>query len=139
MKKVLIVLSLIGLISFVLLFNQQSYSQFTNFTANAWKGIASYYHPKFNGRKTSNGETFSNSALTCANNFLRLGTLILVTNLENGKAVIVKVNDRMHPKNKRLIDLSQAAAARIGLLQQGVGHVSIQVLGDEHNGNVALN
>lgn len=139
MKKVIVVLALIGLLSFVLLFNQRSYSQFTNFTANAWKGIASYYHPKFNGRKTSNGEIFSNSALTCANNFLRLGTYILVTNLQNGKAVIVKVNDRMHPRNKRLIDLSQAAAAKIGLLQQGIGQVSIQVLADEHSANLALN
>lgn len=139
MKKIIVILSFIGLFSFVLLFNEQSYSQLTNFTANAWKGVASYYHPKFNGRKTSNGETFSNTALTCANNFLRLGTYILVTNLQNGKAVIVKVNDRMHPRNKRLIDLSQAAAAKIGLIHQGVGQVSIQVLGDEFNSNIALN
>lgn len=93
-----------------------------------WQGKASYYHPKFNGRKTSMGEIFSNEKLTCANNFLKLGTYIRVTNMYNGKSVVVKVNDRMHAKNKRLVDLSQAAAKKLGLIQQGIGEVCIEIV-----------
>jgi rare lipoprotein A len=106
-----------------------SFSQINQITSNIWKGVASYYHPKFQGRKTSNGEIFSNEKLTCANNFLALGTKILVTNIKNGKSIIVKVNDRMHPRNKRLVDLSQAAASAIGLIHQGLGQVQIELIG----------
>ena len=115
----------------LLFINVNTFSQFKKLTTQAWKGVASYYHPKFNGRKTSNGEIFSNQKLTCANNFLALGTYIRVTNTRNGKSVVVKVNDRMHPRNKRLIDLSQAAATKLGLLQQGLGEVEIKVLKDK--------
>ncbi|MBK7762815.1 MAG: septal ring lytic transglycosylase RlpA family protein [Bacteroidetes bacterium] len=94
----------------------------------SWSGKASYYHPKFDGRKTSNGEVFSNDKFTCANNFLKLGTVIRVTNMYNGKSVIVKVNDRMHAKNHRLVDLSQAAAKKLGLIQQGIGVVCIEIV-----------
>ena len=103
-----------------------------------WHGMASYYHPKFNGRKTSTGEIFSNTKLTCANNFLNLGTLIRVTNLSNGKTVIVKVNDRMHPNNHRFIDLSQAAARQLGIIQQGIGEVSIEILETPETQELAL-
>ncbi len=96
---------------------------------NKWHGVASYYHSKFNGRKTFTGEIFNNKHLTAANNFLKLGTLVKVTNLLNGKTVIVKVNDRMNKGNKRLIDLSQAAAKQLGIIHQGLGNVSIEVMG----------
>lgn len=96
--------------------------------ANKWKGIASFYHSKFNGRKTATGEIFSNKLLTAANNFLKLGTIVRVTNLQNGRSVIVKINDRMNIRNKRLIDLSQAAALQLGLFNQGIGEVSIELL-----------
>ncbi|HNF70963.1 MAG TPA: septal ring lytic transglycosylase RlpA family protein [Chitinophagaceae bacterium] len=103
-----------------------SFSQWQNDTIPSWNGVASYYHSKFNGRKTSTGERFSNALFTCANNFLALGSYIRVTNLRNGKAVIVKVNDRMHPKNKRLVDLSQAAARELGFYKEGLGQVCIE-------------
>lgn len=105
-----------------------SFTNVEKLAKNHWQGIASYYHQKFNGRLTSTGEIFSNKKLTAANNFLKLGTMVKVTNLLNGKSVIVKVNDRMNRKNKRLIDLSQAAAKELGLIQQGIGKVEMEVL-----------
>jgi len=129
--------SVLVMITSLLFVHQYTFSQFNKTHVNVWKGIASYYHPTFNGRTTSNGEIFSNKKLTCANNFLPLGTYILVSNLKNQQNVIVKVNDRMHPSNKRLIDLSQAAAAKLGLLHQGVGEVQIRVITDE-KGTIAF-
>ena len=105
-----------------------SFTNVEKLAKNQWQGIASYYHQKFNGRLTSTGEIFSNKKLTAANNFLKLGTMVKVTNLLNGKSVIVKVNDRMNRKNKRLIDLSQAAAKELGLIQQGIGKLEMEVL-----------
>ena len=118
--------------------NWNSFSQYKKSTLQKWKGIASYYHPKFNGRKTSNGEIFSNTKLTCANNFLKLGTYIKVLNPKNGKSVVVKVNDRMSKHNRRLVDLSQAAAKELGLLHKGLGEVSIEVM-DKGYRTLALN
>lgn len=135
--KLLKYIAVLVIIISALFINASTFSQFKKVTVNAWKGIASYYHPKFNGRKTSNGETFSNKKLTCANNFLKLGTYIRVTNSHNGKSVIVKVNDRMNPRNKRLIDLSQAAAEKLGLLNQGLGEVHIEVL-NNNDGDIAV-
>jgi rare lipoprotein A len=135
MKYIAVVLLLFT----TLIYHPQTYSQLKEPVINTWKGIASYYHSKFHGRKTSNGETFSNQKLTCANNFLELGSYIRVKNVKNGKEVIVKVNDRMNPRNKRLIDLSQAAAAKLGLLKQGLGEVSIQLLDQTAGEHLALN
>src|SRR5580698_7639686 len=70
-------------------------------------GIASFYANKFNGRRTANGEIFSQTKLTAASNTLSLNTWVKVTNLHNKKTVIVRVTDRMHFRNKRLIDLSK--------------------------------
>lgn len=106
-----------------------SFTNIKKVADNKWHGVASYYHSKFNGRKTSTGEIFNNKHLTAANNFLKLGTLVKVTNLINGKTVIVKVNDRMNKGNKRLIDLSQAAAKQLGIIQQGLGNVSVEIMG----------
>ena len=136
--KVIKYVSVLVVVFSILLINTSTFSQFKKVTNTVWQGIASYYHPKFNGRKTSNGEVFSNDKLTCANNFLRLGTYILVSNIKNGKSVIVKVNDRMHAGNKRLIDLSQAAASQLGLLNKGVGEVNITVLHDMDDHNIAF-
>jgi rare lipoprotein A len=112
-----------------------SFSRIQKISSQSWKGIASFYHHKFNGRKTANGEIFSNSKLTAANNFLSLGTLVKVMNVKNGKSVIVKINDRMNAANKRLIDLSHAAASQIGLVDQGVGEVTIELVS---NADLAL-
>lgn len=93
-----------------------------------WKGNASFYHNKFEGRKTANGEMFSQTKMTCANNFLPLGTKIKVTNLSNGKIVVVKVNDRLAKSNKRLIDLSYLAAQKLGFVDKGIQKVEIEVI-----------
>lgn len=98
-----------------------------------YTGIASYYHNKFNGRKTANGEIFSNAKFTAANNFLRLGTIVKVLNPQNGKTVVVKINDRMNKANKRLIDLSHAAAHKLGLTHQGIGEVHMEIIDFENN------
>ena len=92
-------------------------------------GQASYYANKFNGRKTANGDIFSQQKMTCACNVVRLGTWLRVTNIKNGKSVIVKVNDRLHPRMKRLVDLSALAADKLGYTQNGLARVKVEVLG----------
>lgn len=92
-------------------------------------GQASFYANKFNGRKTASGEIFSQNKMTCACNVLKLGTWIRVTNLRNGKSVIVKVNDRLHPAMKRIVDLSSAAAKQLGYKSRGLTRVRVDVLG----------
>jgi rare lipoprotein A len=91
-------------------------------------GQASFYSDKFNGRKTASGEIFNQKNLTAACNQLPLGTRIKVTNIKNGDSVIVKVNDRLHPKMKRVVDLSKAAAKKIGLTTAGVTRVKVEVV-----------
>src|SRR5690606_14882527 len=68
-------------------------------------GIASYYHSKFTGRPTASGEKYDPEKMTAAHNRLPLGTRIRVTNLRNKRSVIVRVNDRLHYRNTRLVDL----------------------------------
>lgn len=92
-------------------------------------GLASFYANKFNGRKTASGELFSQSKFTCACNMLPLGTWIKVTNVRNRKSVVVKVNDRLHPKMRRVADLSKAAATKLGYTSQGLVRVKVEVLG----------
>jgi rare lipoprotein A len=91
-------------------------------------GTASFYHAKFNGRKTATGEIFSNSKMTCACNRLPLNTNIKVTNIQNGKSVIVRVNDRLAANNKRLVDLSQSAAQQLGFVNSGLCKVRVEVV-----------
>lgn len=92
-------------------------------------GVASYYADKFEGRKTANGEVFRQSGMTAAHNGLPLGTWIRVTNLRNGRQVVVKVNDRLHHRNRRLVDLTKTAASRLGYLKSGLTKVRVEVLG----------
>ena len=91
-------------------------------------GYASFYSSKFNGRKTASGEIFSQDKLTCAHNTLPMGTLLKVTNLKNDKSVVVRVNDRMHHRNPRLVDLSRAAAQILNFKDGGVIKVRVEVL-----------
>jgi len=92
-------------------------------------GLASFYANKFNGRRTASGEIFYQTKFTCACNVLPLGTWIRVTNLHNGRTVVVKTNDRLHPKMKRIIDLTKAAAAKLGYVGRGLTRVKVEVLG----------
>ena len=91
-------------------------------------GVASFYADKFNGRPTASGEIFSQDKLTCACNVLPLGTLVRVTNLMNGKSVEVVVNDRLHPKMRRLVDLSKKAAKKLGFTASGLVKVKVEVI-----------
>jgi rare lipoprotein A len=95
---------------------------------DALYGTASYYANKFEGRLTANGEVFSQQKMTAACNVLPLGTWIKVTNLYNGRSVVVKVNDRLHYKNKRLVDLSKTAAKKIGYAGGGLTKVKVEPL-----------
>ncbi len=91
-------------------------------------GTASFYAAKFEGRKTANGEIFSHKKLTAACNVLPLGTWIRVTNLSNGKSVIVKTNDRLHPKMNRIVDLTSLAAEKLNFISRGLTKVKVEVL-----------
>ena len=97
-------------------------------TTRVFYGQASFYANKFIGRRTANGEIFSQTKLTCACNVLPLGTMIKVTNLRNGKWVIVKVNDRIHPRMKRIVDLSRAAAEKLGYISRGLTRVKVELV-----------
>src|SRR5688572_10716497 len=91
-------------------------------------GQASYYANKFHGRQTANGEIFSQELFTAACNSLPLGTWIQVTNLRNCRVIIVKTNDRLHVKTRRLLDLTRAAAQKLGFIKSGLTRVKIEVL-----------
>ena len=91
-------------------------------------GGASWYGPGFHGRTSANGEIFNQYALTAAHRTLPFGTRVLVTNLYNGRQVTVRINDRGPYAGNRIIDLSAAAAAEIGLIDSGVGTVQLDVL-----------
>jgi rare lipoprotein A len=96
-------------------------------TGKKISGIASYYHDKFSGRKTASGEVYLQTKLTAASNHFKLGTIVRVTNLTNGKQVIVKINDRMGHKG-RIIDLTKRAATDLGMLKAGLAKVEVQEL-----------
>ena len=91
-------------------------------------GYASFYSNKFIGKKTASGEIFRQDKLTCAHNTLPMGTLLKVTNLKNDKSVTVRVNDRLHHRNPRLVDLSRAAAKTLDFKDIGVIKVRVEVL-----------
>lgn len=93
-------------------------------------GVASYYGDKFEGRKTANGDIFRQKKLTAACNKLPLGTWVRVTNIRNGKSVEVLINDRLHPKMKRVVDLTKSAAKILGYVDRGLTNVKVEVLGD---------
>ena len=92
-------------------------------------GTASYYADKFNGRQTASGENYDGKKPTAACNVLPLGTWIRVTNLQNKRSVVVKVNDRLHPKMKRIVDLSRSSAQQLGYTGLGLTEVKVEVLG----------
>ncbi len=91
-------------------------------------GHASYYGKRFHGRTTANGETFNMNAMTAAHKTLPFGTKVKVTNRNNGKSVVVRINDRGPFVGGRVIDLSRGAAAKIGMINSGTADVSIDIL-----------
>ncbi len=92
------------------------------------KGVASWYGKKFHGRRTSSGETYDMYAMTAAHKTLPLPTYVEVTNLTNGRKVVVKVNDRGPFHGNRLIDLSYAAAKKLDIVDKGTGTVEVRAL-----------
>lgn len=99
-------------------------------TGNGYRerGIASWYGTKFHGRRTSSGEAYDMHAMTAAHKTLPLPTYARVTNLENGRSVVVRVNDRGPFHDNRLIDLSYSAAWKLGILAKGTGYVEVLAL-----------
>ncbi len=92
-------------------------------------GVASFYSIKFEGIKTATGEIFTNKKFTAASNHFKLNTWLRVTNLSNGKSVIIRVNDRMHPrmaKKGRVVDLTRTAASKLGFLSRGLTRVKVE-------------
>ena len=92
------------------------------------RGVASWYGKKFHGRKTSNGETYNMYAMTAAHKTLPIPSYLQVTNLDNGKSVVVRVNDRGPFHDNRIIDLSYAAASKLGIAQNGTGKVELRAI-----------
>ncbi len=88
-------------------------------------GQASWYGPGLHGRRTSSGEIFNERAMTAAHDTLPLGTRVLVTTQETGRSALVTITDRLPPKHLRIIDVSRAVAAKLGLLGSGVGMVTL--------------
>lgn len=101
----------------------------TTLIANASSGMASWYGPGFNGRLTANGEVYNQEALTAAHPSLEFGTQVEVTNLNNGRSVVVTINDRGPYAGGRIIDLSAAAARSLDMIGTGVAEVQLNVLG----------
>ena len=91
-------------------------------------GTASYYGSKHQGKRTASGERFDKNSLTAAHRQLPFGTRVRVTNLNNDKSVVVRINDRGPHTRGRLIDLSQAAASQLGMLRSGTARVRVQAL-----------
>ncbi len=91
-------------------------------------GIASWYGPRFHGRKTANGERYDQNQLTAAHKSLPFNTKVRVTNKRNGKSVVVRINDRGPFVGKRVIDLSRGAANVVDMIGAGVAPVTIEVL-----------
>jgi rare lipoprotein A len=102
------------------------------------KGIASFYHDKFEGRLTATGEIFDNDKFTAASNTLKLGTYAKVTNLKNGQVVYVKVNDRMAKTNERLIDLASVAAKKLSFHRKGITQVKVEAVPAEEGRKAIL-
>ena len=92
------------------------------------EGVASWYGPGYHGRRTSSGEVFDQEAMTAAHVNFAFGTQVKVTLLSTGRSVVVRINDRFPSHKGRVIDLSRAAARRIGLLGPGTGVVRMEVM-----------
>jgi len=102
------------------------------------RGTASWYGEKFHGHKTSNGETFNMYTMSAAHKNLRIPSYARVTNLDNGRSVIVRVNDRGPFHGDRLIDLSYAAAKKLGYLGSGTARVEVAAINVRPDGSMTM-
>ncbi|MBF0752055.1 MULTISPECIES: septal ring lytic transglycosylase RlpA family protein [unclassified Pasteurella] len=115
-------------------YTTQSHTMAKNYSKT---GVASYYHRKFNGRRTSSGETYNSNLYTAAHKTLPINSYALVTNLRNNRKTIVRINDRGPFSHDRIIDLSYVAAKEIGLIARGTGKVKVEALHIAPNGNIS--
>jgi rare lipoprotein A (peptidoglycan hydrolase) len=99
--------------------------------AGIQEGTVSWYGGQFHKRPTASGEIFNTNALTMAHPTLPFGTKVKVTNLGNGRSVVVRVNDRGPFIGHRIADLSRAAAETLGMMRRGVAHVRMEILGED--------
>ena len=101
----------------------------TQIARRVFNGRASWYGPGFHGRRTANGEIFNSNAMTAAHRSLPFGTRVRVTNVRNGRSVIVRINDRGPFIGGRIIDVSAGAARRLNMISSGVAPVRLEILG----------
>jgi len=92
------------------------------------RGVASYYHDAFDGQLTASGEPFNQNRLTAAHPSLPFGTIVKVTNLQNQRSVVVRINDRGPFVSGRILDLSRAAAEQLGMIGTGLAQVEITIV-----------
>jgi rare lipoprotein A len=95
-------------------------------TAQTEEGTANFYSDKFQGRKTASGAVYDKDKLTASHKTLPYGTKVRVTNLENGKSVVVTINDRMKPGNPAVIDVTRRAAQDLGFVKAGKAKVKVE-------------
>jgi rare lipoprotein A len=93
----------------------------------AEEGIANFYSDKFQGKKTASGAVYDKNKLTASHKTLHYGTKVRVTNLDNGKSVVVTVNDRMKPGSPAVIDVTRRAAQDLGFIKAGKAKVKLEV------------
>ncbi len=115
--------------------NNRAYSPLPSAEGFEETGTASWYGSDFHGNPTSNGETFNMHGITAAHKLLPMHTMLLVTNLENGRKLVVRVNDRGPFVRGRIIDLSYGAAKKLDLLETGTAQVKITALGEMQKGD----
>ena len=97
----------------------------------AEEGIAAYYSDVFHGKKTASGKIYNKHGLTGAHKTLPFDTIVRVTDLTNNKSVVVTITDRGPYSEKRIIDLSRAAAIEIDLIQRGIGPVRLEIIDEQ--------
>jgi rare lipoprotein A len=104
---------------------------FANTCLAAEEGIAAYYSDVFHGKKTASGKIYNKNGLTGAHKTLPFDTIVRVTDLTNNKSVVVTITDRGPYSEKRIIDLSRAAAIEIDLIQRGIGPVRLEIIDEQ--------
>jgi rare lipoprotein A len=97
-------------------------------SATGMDGLAAYYSNRLNGRKTASGQVFDQGKLTAAHQTLPFGTMVKVTNTQNNRSVVVRINDRGPTQAGRVIDLSRAAASKLGMVRAGLVPVKLEVV-----------
>lgn len=91
-------------------------------------GRATYYHKTLQGKRTANGERFNTQAMTAAHRRLKFNTYVRVTNLRNQRSVIVRINDRLPPRSRAIIDLTHKAARQLGMFHRGYTKVKLEIV-----------